>query len=236
MFWLSIDHDGQGIVYMGAGYQARRISTPAIEFALSQYATLSDAVGMVFLQAGHTFYVLSFPTADATWVFDMGESMWSQWTWTDSDGIAHRHRTQVMQLAYGVVLGGDWQNGALCELQQGLQTDFLGPIVYERAMPHLVLGLNRVTYDRFVLDVQCGEGIPEDPTLAPQVSLSVSDTRGKTYWQAPTQSLGRTGEYYALPQWWQLGMARDRVFLVSWSDPVVTALNGAYAMITLSGT
>jgi hypothetical protein len=191
---------------------------------------------MIFLQAGHTFYVLSFPTADATWVFDMGESMWSQWTWTDTQGLKHRHRAQVMQLAYGQVLVGDWENGALYVMRQDLNTDFEGPVVYERALPHLVNGLNRVTYDRLLLDMECGTGIPGEPTVAPQVGLSISDDRGRTYWQAPTQSLGPQGAYLTMPQWWQLGQARDRVFLISWSDAAPTALNGAYLMVTYSNT
>ncbi len=46
------------------------------------------------------------------------------------------------------------------------------------------------------------------------------------------QSLGKEGEYSVVPQWRQLGMSRDFVFQLTWSDAVVTALNGAFVDIT----
>ena len=36
------------------------------------------------------------------------------------------------------------------------------------------------------------------------------------------------GDYKAVPSWNRLGMARDRVFKLSWSTDVITALNGAF--------
>jgi hypothetical protein len=40
--------------------------------------------------------------------------------------------------------------------------------------------------------------------------------------------MGRGGEYDTSIVWWRLGMARDRVFELSWSAPIRTALNGAF--------
>jgi len=40
--------------------------------------------------------------------------------------------------------------------------------------------------------------------------------------------MGTTGEYLTSISWWRLGMARDRVFQLSWSDPIKTALSGAF--------
>jgi hypothetical protein len=48
-------------------------------------------------------------------------------------------------------------------------------------------------------------------------------------WGNPVQrSLGKEGEYIKSVQWRRLGMARDRVFEISWSAPVKTALLGAW--------
>ena len=60
------------------------------------------------------------------------------------------------------------------------------------------------------------------------VYLSCSDDRGKTYGNPVGQTMGTTGEYLTSISWWRLGMARDRVFQLSWSDPVKTALSGAF--------
>jgi len=39
---------------------------------------MTDAVGYTYQQDGHAFYVLSFPSADETWVFDAATGAWHQ--------------------------------------------------------------------------------------------------------------------------------------------------------------
>lgn len=87
---------------------------------------------------------------------------------------------------------------------------------------------NRVFYQRFIADMQVGtlEGTTTD--YPPMVSLRMSDTRGASYGNPVLQSLGAAGQYDATPTWNRLGMARDRVFEISWSVPMRTALNGAF--------
>lgn len=70
----------------------------------------------------------------------------------------------------------------------------------------------------------------------PQVFLRWSDTQGKTWGNSLAQSLGATGEYLTQAQWQRLGMARSRVFELSWSEPVATALTGAFIDVLPSGS
>lgn len=234
VFWLGIDSAGQGTVYMGAGYEAKKISTYAIANEISKYSTISDAIGMMYKQGDHVFYILTFPDADKTWVYDLSENLWHQRTWLDPEtGIQHRHRANCFALAYGLTLCADWENGSIYRMSKEFTTDFDGPIVRTRGFPHSTFGLNRTSYPRFMADMECGNGITEDPNTIPQVTLRISDNRGRTFREAPLQSLGLEGEYYVLPTWHQLGMARDRVFELSWAGAVITALNGAYVDIEL---
>jgi hypothetical protein len=39
---------------------------------------MSDAIGYTYQQDGHAFYVLSFPSADETWVYDAATGAWHQ--------------------------------------------------------------------------------------------------------------------------------------------------------------
>jgi len=58
----------------GNGYTGQRVSTHAVEFAIAGYAQdsiISDADCFTYEENGHAFYVLNFPTAGATWVFDL---------------------------------------------------------------------------------------------------------------------------------------------------------------------
>lgn len=78
VFWLGADARGQGIIYRAIGYNAQRISTHAIEWRIQSYTNMSDAVAYTYQQDGHAFYVISFPSADETWVFDAATGAWHQ--------------------------------------------------------------------------------------------------------------------------------------------------------------
>jgi hypothetical protein len=68
----------KGIVYRANGYTAQRISTHAVEWQIQQYGNLSDAIAYTYQQDGHSFYVLIFPSANTTWVFDVATSLWHE--------------------------------------------------------------------------------------------------------------------------------------------------------------
>lgn len=237
VYWLGLDAAGRGTVFMGRGYQAVPISTKAIAAEFTKYPTLSDAIGMVYKIGDHVFYVLQFPSANKTWVFDRSEGFWHEETWTDpADGSENRHRMNCYAFAYNKCLCADWENGNIYEMSFDYVDDFGGPIVYRRALPHLMANGARFIVNNFLADMECGNGIPSAPTANPQLSLRVSRTRGKTWQELPNQPLGAQGEFSTFPQWQKAyGIARDVVFELYWSDPTVTALNGAFIDIEVSG-
>lgn len=112
IWWLGQDNRGQGVVYKagGGGYTAVRVSTHAVEWQIQSYARIDDATAYTYQQDGHTFYVLTFPSANATWVFDAATNLWherGEW-----DGTRYlRHRSNC-QCAYdGQIIVGDYENG-----------------------------------------------------------------------------------------------------------------------------
>lgn len=246
VFWLAQDLQGTGIIVRGSGYDVERVSTHAIEAAIQSYARTDDAIGFCSQQQGHAFYAITFPQADVTWLYELKTKQWSQWAYTDLNGNFHRHRANCCAYAYGLNIVGDWQNGNLYALDPSVYTDNGQPIVRLRSFPHQVRDGRRVSYDRFVMDMEVGtlpsqtaiSGFtsafsnafgPAPQTLpAPEITLRYSDTRGATWSDPITRSLGKAGEYLTSPQWRRLGMGRDRVFEVSWSVPMKTALNGAF--------
>jgi len=156
VFWLSRDRQGRGFVIQGAGYQTKRVSTHAIEQELAGYATLSDAIGFCYGIAGHAFYVLTFPKADRTWVYDIVTGLWHEWCWIDSNGDEHRHRANCCYPCNDTIVVGDWQNGNLYALDRDVYTDDERPIKRVRAYPHLINDANRVFYRMFVADLETG--------------------------------------------------------------------------------
>ena len=258
LFWLGQDDQGGNVVLKGQGYQSMRVSTHAIETALASYATVADAVGYTYQQEGHQFYVLTFPTADKTWVLDIVSNQWHERVWLDSNGVEHRHRGISAAYAYGKNLVQDWQTGQIYAFDLNTYTDNGAPIIRRRGFPHMGNNGNRVFYRQFIadmevgrdpntqIDVALGPDVVADTGLAPdvvpvflgadtayqtipgKVYLRYSDDRGATWSDPIDDDLGATGEYLASLQYQRLGMARDRVFELFWSAPIRTALNGAF--------
>ena len=227
LFWLSKNALGQLLALnVGNGnYEAVKISTYALENEWQTYDTVEDAWAFTYQQAGHVFYVLTFPTQDVTWVFDVSERHWHQRASLDGLGAEHRWRAADHALAYGTHVVIDYANGALYSLDLEIYDEVGAPVKRIRSFPHTRNNNKRVFYDAFVADMAVGAW---DSAVEPTVQLRWSDTKGATWNQPVAQTMGRGGEYYTNIQWSRLGMARDRVFELSWTAPVKTALNGAY--------
>ena len=226
IFWLSQDDEGQGIVVMSENYQAKRISTHAIEAEFAGYATLADAIGLTYQQGGHTFYQLTFPTADKTWVYDLATQLWHERAWTDATGVQHRVRANCACSAFGANLVGDWQSGALYRLDPTSETDAGQPIVWRRGFPHLLNDGRRASYGRFIADVDAGVGDKA-------IGLRWSDDKGHTF-KAPVFRSWGIASYGKSLLWPRLGIGRDRVFELFGQGKV--ALNGAFLEVTPLGT
>lgn len=227
IYWLGQDRNGNRFVLEGKGYSARIISTPAISQELSQYPTVNDAVGFCYQQNGHVFYVLNFPNANKTWVFDATTELWHERSYMDDQGRENRIRPICHAYAYGRNCCLDWQNGNLYYFDLKNYTDDGQPIVRRRSFPHLVEDGKRVNYKSFEADIETGTQITDDPNEV-MVSLRWSDTRGYSWGNPVMQPMGLTGQYGRFPIWRRLGIARDRVFELFWSAPGQYALNGGF--------
>lgn len=78
--------------------------------------------------------------------------------------------------------------------------------------------------------------IDELKPTPPMVTLRWSDTRGQSWEGALRQTMGRTGQFYTSIQFPRLGLARDRVYEISWSARSKTALQGAWFMPSVRAT
>ncbi|MCP1173794.1 packaged DNA stabilization protein [Ralstonia chuxiongensis] len=235
LMWLSKDQQGQGIVLLGKNYTASRISTHAIEQEFQTYSRIDDAVGYTYQQGGHVFYVLSFPTANKTWCYDITTGLWHQRGYLEGSGTFSRHRGVCHSFNQGRNLVGDYATGNVYALDPNSYTDNGNPILCVRSFPHIGASGKRALFRQFVADMEVGQGVAGDLT-DPAVFLRWSDDRGFS-WGNPVQgSLGKAGDYISVIQFQRLGYARDRVFELSWSAGVKTALNGAYIDMSAART
>lgn len=241
-FWLMQDKQGKCVIVQGGGYQVKEVSTPALVTDFQAYAVVSDAIGFCFQISDHAFYCIVFPTSNITYIYDVRTEQWSQWAWTDPDsGELNRHRANCCMFANGYNLIGDWETGILWRLDAALFVDgdpndplIEVPIVHTRTFPHLLGNGERVSYTQFIIDMECGTTTVQPAEgqtnldVAPQISLRWSDNRGRSYGNAVMQNAGAQGDYIRQISFWRLGMARDRMFEISWSSPFYTTLNGAF--------
>lgn len=234
VFWLTADNRGQGTVQKAAGYQPQRISTHALEFAIAGYARIDDAVAYTYQQEGHSFYVLSFPTANKTWAYDASTNLWHERAWRDpSDASIDRHRAQCHMAFAGENIVGDWQNGNLYRLDLDTFTDNGAFIPRVRACSHLSADYKWQFFSALQIDMEPGVGLPSGQGSNPQAMLRWSDDGGFNWSNEMWAKVGKIGERRTRVRWRRLGKSRDRVFEVTITDPVKVVIVGASAEVSV---
>jgi hypothetical protein len=161
LFWLGTDARGQGIVYRANGYTGVRVSTHAIEYAIAQYGNISDALAYTYQQEGHAFYVLTFPSANATWVYDVSTQAWHERAGFDN-GAFMRHRSNCQCNFEGNILVGDFENGNVYKFNLDVYADNGGIQKWLRSWRALPTGTNnlkRTAQHSLQLDAETGVGL-----------------------------------------------------------------------------
>lgn len=224
IFWLARDDRGFGTIQRAAGYQPQRVSNHAVEYAIAQYmkaGTIADAVAYTYAQEGHTFYMLTFPTADATWCLDVSTGLWHERAYRDpATALLGRHRSNCQMAFAGLTLVGDYETGDLYSLDLDTFTDNGAAIASIRACPHIANDGKRVIFNALELMMQTGVGLGEGQGVNPQAMLEWSDDGGYTWSNQLWASIGRLGERNSRVRWRRLGSSRDRVFRVTITDPI----------------
>jgi hypothetical protein len=155
--YISRNDRGQAVVVQMNGYFPQRISTHAVENTLVN-ESISDAIGYTYQLEGHECYVLTFPTLNLTWVYDITTGLWHKWLWTDNENRYHRHRSNCSAVFQGLVLVGDYENGQIYELDPTNYTDNGQKIRRIRRCPHLTADLQRQYFEELQIQFQPGVG------------------------------------------------------------------------------
>lgn len=222
VYWLGGDDSGGGIVWRMNGYTPERVSNDGLEFAIQGYSTTSDAVAFTYQQEGHAFYQLNFPTAGATWVFDAATRLWHERAYRNPvSADFERHRAASHMFFNGEHVVGDHSDGRLYALDLDYFTDDGDPLVSLRSCPHLSTPTyNEVRFSRIRVDLEAGVGLPAGQGADPVLMVRWSNDGGHTWGPISQAKMGKIGEYRRRCELDRLGMARDRVFEISISDPV----------------
>lgn len=215
--FLAVDRERGGcIAFYGTISQVQRISNHAIESAWQGYATVQDAVAYSMIFEGHHWWVINFPTANATWVFDATTGYWHEEGYYNGAGGVNRNR--VAFHAYGDIQahgsnltgiqathwGADWQSGNIYPMGPQYVTDNGEIIMVQRACPHVSNEQKENFFHRIQLDTQV-----QDANMV----YDWSQNGGQSYVTGRTPSvLGSPSNGEAARQIWnECGMSRDRI-------------------------
>jgi hypothetical protein len=155
--YVSRNSRGQSQIMQMKGYVPTRISNHAVENSITnQY--VDDAIAWTYQLEGHECYVVSFPTLQLTWAYDLASGMWHKWLYTNNDGTYSRHRGNCCAVFQGMVLVGDYSNGSIYELDKQNYTDNGQNTRRLRRAPHLVSDLQRQYFDELQIQFQPGVG------------------------------------------------------------------------------
>lgn len=241
LIWFGRSDRGENVVVRTQGFIALTVSTPAVSDEIATYVTTSDAVGYTYQEDTHEFYVLTFPTADRTWVYDASmppELAWTRRLSYDPYGAAfHRHRSNCFLEFADVRIVGDYQNGAIYQLTRSVQNDAGWPMYRRRRAPHIwnKETRGRVGMHMLQVDFAPGQGAASGLGANPEALLTISrdggSSLGTAYETAPTNTfpapMGAIGQTTNRTIWRKLGWSRDAVPQLDVIAPANSDITGA---------
>ena len=229
--YLSKNNRGTAQIVQMNGYVPQRISTHAVENSLTGQ-TITDAIAWTYQLEGHEVYVISFPTLQLTWCYDIATQMWHKWLYTNNLGQYERCRGNCAAVFQGYNLVGDYSNGKIYKLDRNIYTDDGQNVKRMRRAPHLTVDLQRQYFEELQLQFQPGVGLSTGQGDDPQAMLRWSNDGGSTWSSEHWTTIGKIGKYTNRAIWRRLGTARDRIFEVSISDPVKAVIISANLKMT----
>lgn len=240
VYWIGGDARGGPVAWRARGYTPERVSTHAVEQAWEGYTTVADAVGFAMSYRGHAWWVLTFPTADATWVYDATTGIWFEWlSW---DGAA-LHRAKVRNHAYVGLLAhgaspalapkhfmGSHTTGDIYEAAPTFYDDDGANRYYRRTCPHLNDDGKWHFCHRLQLEMESGTSLAGQPEQT--VTLCWSDDHGHVFNTPRAAGVGVKDAFAKRVYWPRLGRFRDRVFRLTEIGKAKVCWINAYLELT----
>ena len=234
MMWLSQNANGAGQVVGASGLVPERVSTYAVETAIAGYARtvgITDAEAVTYSDQGHTFYCLTFPAANATWVYDLSTRLWHErGVWDTATGTYGVWGPRSHCYAFGKHLVGDRESGMLCQMDTSFASECNGDLIRRmRIPPPLWLSpqSSRMFVSRFQLLMEPGLGTVSGQGVDPQVLLRTSVDL-KNWSNSQSTSAGVQGDYGVKVYWTRLASSTQMwVPEIVVTDPIAWRIVGA---------
>jgi len=229
LYWLGDDK----AVYRVSGNVYDRISDDCLSNAIESYGDVSDALGYTVTLQGQDFYIITFPSANKTFLINekLGSQGWSQLTSGTNNGVYSA--TDSVQ-AYGntyVASGGKWLTLERDEYTQDTDTLLRKRTTSEFTCKDFGLNNDSMVMSRLTLDVEQGVGLITGQGEVPRVMVEVSIDGGRSFPHVSWMELGRLGEYTFRTEVDFMIRGQSFIFRLNISDPVPLTIKGAYLKV-----
>lgn len=221
LIWMAQDKKGKGQIIHAVGFQSKEITTPTILSIWKTYSRLDDAVAFTYQEAGHVFYVLTFPTANKTWVYDVTTELWHE---RQRDQIG-RIRASSYIYFNGMHIVGDFENGNIYNMNIEVYTDNTDYIHRHFTTAHAEEAGNTIRHNVLTLEAEVGVGLANGQGSSPKLWMDYSDDGGHLFNNKRYASLGIGGAFTQNISWPMLGNSSNRVYRVGTSEPVKIRFN-----------
>jgi hypothetical protein len=234
MMWLSQNSNGAGQVIGASGLVPERVSTYAVETAIAGYARtvgITDAEAVTYSDQGHTFYCLTFPAANATWVYDLSTKLWHErGVWDTATGSYGFWGPRNHCYAFGKHLVGNRESGMICEMDTSFTSECDGNLIRRLRIPPPIWvdpQARRMFVSRFQLLMEPGLGTLSGQGADPQVLLRTSSDV-KTWTGSLSATAGVQGAYTQNVYWTRLASSQQMwVPEIVVTDPIPWRIVGA---------
>jgi hypothetical protein len=208
---------GQVMVATINGYLPKPVSNVDVSALINDYSSAADASAYSYMLGQHPMYVINFPTAGKSWLYDGTTNIWTQ---LKSSGLT-RHNAEFSFSLINKTIVADYSSGQLFVLTNTALTDNGASI--ERSITSETVASqdqDRITVDKFRVDIEVGVGVATGQGSNPQIGLEVSRDNGKTWGAQMWTTMGAIGDYALRAEWRRLGTAFNYVFRLTVTDPV----------------
>lgn len=224
--WIWLDHERRVVVMQGR--QVMPVSNP-YERVIQRYTNVDDAVAYTISVDGYPLYVLNFPTAKQTLVYNYQTQKWSKWGyWNTTTGTYERFRGQSYCYArkWNIHLVGDWQNGKIYKMDRSTFTDNSNPIRTLVRTGHTSHGTETSKRSN-TLRVRLKRGLGNANVADPQLMMRRRVNNTAQWENERWVSLGQAGQHELHAEWRRNGIYKTVQYEFVHSDNSDFVLVGA---------
>jgi hypothetical protein len=232
--WMWLDHQRRFVTMQGR--QVVPVSSP-YDRVIQRYQAVDDAVGFSTSIDGMPLYVLNFPTAKETLVYNYLSQEWNKFGyWVEAQGIYQRYRglSYCYARSWNQHLVGDRENGIIYQASRQVFTDAGGPI---RSLLRTGSMSHGAYFDKQsdIVRVHCKRGLGGSAVTEPQLMMR-QRINHRPYWDNERwRSLGKVGESYPFIDWRRNGQYKTCQREFVHTDDSDLVLMGAQEYVTPLG-